>query len=701
MSDITNGEFQEALSDILDYLYDWEKDARIDWQFAGLKQWDPNDEKKLKETGRPALVFDRTRPIIASVAGSEITNRYEPKFLPRDADLNEPDVPFSEAGNKTYKWIRDRGDFEHHESLAFQSALVCGIGCTEMYMDYEFDSDGLLRLVRVPIWEMGWDPGSMEPNLMDARYLIRDRWIDEDEIIQRFGRDLVGHIKALAGNEQPGRSRGFMARIFARTTDDPRNTYFNNKQNKYFDARRKKIRLWEMLRKDRIYRTRIWVPEPLGGGEEFVERGDTQETLEFLRSRVVEHNFDAQAKNDIAMMQHQQQQIQYDQMMQAAQAQGGMIDPETGMPGEPPPPPEPELTPMVDAPIDYIEDFPVTHLLRSYHAGNEVVKQEQLPLKDFPYQFITCFEDFSDQERRYFMGVMRPMRDPQKYANKFFSHAVHQWSSNAKGAMLFEEDLFENLESAKQEWASPTGMIAVGRGKLQTPKPKYEIIPPGPSMSGVESLLQHAIMSISSSAGVSEQYMVGQASDLRRTAASAVSSIKESNLQTISQPFDALRLYKRAQGRLVLGFISNYVQERQLLRLLGPEDSQWIEALKSGKLEDQYEVIVEEAPASKSKQMDVFNKIMETSFIPQLLELGVPIPPAIAKFFPFPADINLSFQQALEQAKQMMEQQQEFQSMQMQMELAMMQQQMAQAMAPPEEQVAPEGEGGPPIEGEE
>ena len=684
---ISNGEFKDALSDTLDYLYDWEREARVDWQFAGLKQWDKNDEKRLEDENRPALTFDRTRPIIASVAGAEITNRYEPKFLPRDADLDDVDVPYSEAGNKTYKWLRDRGDFEHHESMAFQSALICGIGVTEMFMDYEYDSDGQVRLVRVPVWEIGWDPASVEPNLMDARYVIRDRWIDEDEIIQRFGRDLVQDVKTYASVDAPGRTRGFLSRMFSRETDDPRNTYFNSRLQKYYDPKRRKVRLWEMLRKDRIYQTRIWVPEQLGiDPEMMVPREETQETLDFLRQRVVEFNFDAQMKNDQAMAQ-----------FQLMQSMGPQMDPMTGMPVETPPP---DIIPTIDKPIDYVEDFPITEITRSYHAGERSIKEEKLPLKDFPYQFITAFEDFSDQSRRYFFGLMRPMRDPQKYANKFFSHAVHQWSSNAKGAMMFEEDLFDDIEEAKKEWASATGMISVANGKLQSPRPKYEIIPPGPSLSGVESLLSHAISSISSSAGVSEQYMVGASQDLRRTAASAVQSVKESNLQTISQPFDALRLYKRAQGRLVLGFISNYVQERQLERLLGPEDSQWIEAMKDGTLEDPYEVIVEEAPASKSQQMDVFNKIMETSFIPQLLELGVPVPPELAKYFPFPADINASFQTVLSEAKNVMQMQTQLQAMQMQMEMMMMQQQMEMGPPPPEGEVPPEEQGQPPVEGE-
>lgn len=679
MSDITHAEFKDALSDTLDYLYDWEKEARTDFEFAALKQWKDDTKEQMEEEGRPALTFDRTRPIISSIIGSEQTNRYEPKFLPRDADLTDVDVPFSESANKVYKWCRDRGEFEHHESAAFQSCIICGIGVTEMWMDHEYDSDGIIRVSRVPIWEMGWDPGSVEPNMVDARYVIRDRWIDEDEVISRFGRDLASHVKSLASvDSSPGRARGFMSSMFTREVDDPRNTYFNERSKKYYDPKRKQIRVWEMLNKTRIYQTRVFIPEFMGGGEQFVPREETKDTLDQIRAATQQYNFDAQMKNDVGQQ----------QFLMAQQMAAGAPPPEMG---GPPPPVPPEPLPE-EGPVDYLEDFPVTEINRSYHAGEEVVKQETLPLREFPYQFMTAFEDWSDQSKRQFFGLMRPMRDPQQYANKFFSQAVHMFAANPKGAILYEEDLFDDIEEARQEWSKATGMIAVPSGRLQMPKPKYEIIPPGPGMGGIEMLLSHALQSVSGAAGVSEQYMVGNTQDLRRTAASAVQSVKESNLVTISQPFDALRLYKKAQGRLVLGFVANYVQERQLARLLGPEESEFIPALKSGDLQEQYEVIAEEAPASKNKQMEVFSKIMETSFMPQLMEAGVPIPPSIAKFFPFPADINAEFEGVLIQAKELMEMQAAVQQMELQMQMMQMQMQMdpaAQGGMPPEPGQAP------------
>ena len=331
-------------------------------------------------------------------------------------------------------------------------------------------------------------------------------------------------------------------------------------------------------------------------------------------------------------------------------------------------------------PLDFVEDFPQTKILRSYHAGNEVLDEKVLPMHNLPYQFITAFEDFSDPSRRYHFGLMRSMRDPQRYANKFFSHMVHMWASNPKGAIMFEEDLFANEKEAKEEWASATGFIKVDTGKLQSPRPKYEVIPNSVNYNGVQMLLQHSITGVSAAAGVSEQYTVGNPSDLRRTAASAVQSVKESNQVTISQPFDALRLYKRIQGRLILDYVAAYVPVRQLQRLLNPEEqAEFIGPAKEGKLHQQYEVIAEEAPASKSKQMEVFNKIMETNFIPQLMEIGVTVPPELAKYFPFPPDINAEFERVLGATKEIMELQNNMTVMEMQAQMQILQQQLEQA----------------------
>jgi hypothetical protein len=133
------------------------------------------------------------------------------------------------------------------------------------------------------------------------------------------------------------------------------------------------------------------------------------------------------------------------------------MDPMTGMPMEMPM--EPEIIPE-EGPLDYVEDFPRTEIIRSYHSGHEVIKEEILGLRDFPYQFITAFEDYSDQSKRQFFGLMRPMRDPQRYANKFFSQAVHMFADR-------QSEVRDHPTRPRHGWsgdaAEPRHAVGVGR----------------------------------------------------------------------------------------------------------------------------------------------------------------------------------------------------------------------------------------------
>jgi hypothetical protein len=655
-------EFDNALKDVIDYLYPWEKPARRDFEFYALKQWEDDDIKKMDEEKRPALTFDRTRPIIDSVAGAEVTNRYEPKFLPREPDLEKPDVTASEVASEVYRYIRQLANTEHYESQAFRSALICGVGVTETFMNYELHPDGAIFTRRVPVFEMGWDPSSVDMNMADARYIIRDRWIPYDELASLFGVNAAKRVVELAkatSMKTSNAPRGLFGRMMTREIEDSRNAYMDKKGRKYYDPRTRHVRLWEMQRKEKRYMTRAFIPPELSGTgqprEEFITKGQTNQRLQELH--------------------------------EAAAVINSIPDRMDPMTGEPLPPVE----------MNYVKDYPVLKLFRSFHTGQEVLKEDELPFRDFTYQFITCFEDWSQEERRYFFGMMRPMRDPQQYANKFFSQAVHVWSSNPKGALLYEEDLFEDKETAMREWAKPTGMVPVPTGALsQTPKEKFKQLTSSQGLGGVRELLAHSQEAVPMAAGINENYFVGGAQDLRRTPASSIESVQRQNLVTISQPFDSLRMYKKTQAKLILGFIQEYMDEQEIMRIVGPEDAEIIPAVANGQLIDQYDIVIEESPTSQDKQMEVFAKLNEHNFIPQLQEMGVPVPPAIAKYFPFPPDINQDFQTALEQNKQLMELNNTLQAVMLQIQLmqAQMQMQAGGAMMPPGE-----GEQPPPEEG--
>jgi hypothetical protein len=644
MAEFGQEQFKTILHDSLDYKAEKEMDRREDYNFASLQQWDTDDKRSLGKENRPALTFDRTMPLIQSVSGSQVTQRYQVAYLPRDSSLSDVDRVVSSPLSQYGRWVQQTGDFEQYESLAFKDNLIGGYGSTEMMISYDENPDGQIGLKRVIPQEITWDPASVEPNNADARWIIRDKWIDEDELASMFGAENAEEVARAAGSiSEPGVSRSGLTNAgnAGGTTHTTEQRYAYDltreprSEDKFYDPRTHRVRLFECQRFERRYRTRIIAPDfespmfmmALEAGkpppvvEYFEERENVKERLASIRQASLSFN----------------------------QGPNSTIIPD----------------PIV------IEDFPVRIYTRSFHTNSEMLKLEQLPVGGFTYEFMTCFEDWSQETRRHWMGLMRRMKDPQRYANKFLSQSVHLYTANPKGGFMFEEGLFVDDSEAAQAYNMATGWMPVKKGKLtNSAKPPYVQLASNVHLNQAEGLMAHAINSVAASVGLSEAYFVGGAQDLRRTSGQAVSSVLSQNLKSQSTPFDSLRLYRKRIGRLMLGFIDAYVDPKQIERVVGAEDAApIIQSLGSGDLQNEYDIVVEEVPTSPNERQEVFDVLMQSGFLPQMMSQGMPIPPSLAEFFPIPANATAELQASLQSSYDLQMANMEMQNLQLQMQL--------------------------------
>ena len=68
----------------------WRKEAEEDFRFRDGDQWNEEEKRILLDQERPVLVFNRTGVLVDAVVGSEIGNRREVRFIPREmADAKE------------------------------------------------------------------------------------------------------------------------------------------------------------------------------------------------------------------------------------------------------------------------------------------------------------------------------------------------------------------------------------------------------------------------------------------------------------------------------------------------------------------------------------------------------------------------------------------------------------------------------------
>lgn len=175
-------EYKKCLKSGLDALSGWRSEAEQMFDFYAGHHWGKEDRAAMQGQNRPTLVFNKITGVVNAVCGSEVTNRFETRFIPRTTE----DEPFNEAMTETVRYIRQRADVEHEESIAFQDTAITGVGSVEFWKDYSEDPEGIDKVERVPILDMLWDPSAKKMNLEDARWVIRGKWIPLDECIKKW-----------------------------------------------------------------------------------------------------------------------------------------------------------------------------------------------------------------------------------------------------------------------------------------------------------------------------------------------------------------------------------------------------------------------------------------------------------------------------------------------------------------------------------
>lgn len=151
----------------------WRKKAHTDRDFYDGHQWSDEDRTILRNQKRPCITMNRIKVLVNAVVGSEINNRRQVQYYPREIG----DAIASELLTGAGEWFRQQAQAEDEESIAFQDALITGMGWCDTRLDYETNVDGCPVVQRLDPFKMVWDCNSERQNLIDAQRL----WYVDDK----------------------------------------------------------------------------------------------------------------------------------------------------------------------------------------------------------------------------------------------------------------------------------------------------------------------------------------------------------------------------------------------------------------------------------------------------------------------------------------------------------------------------------------
>lgn len=147
----------------------------LDEDYYDGMQWADDDAQELLARGQAPLVYNEIKPTIDWLLGTERQQRIDYRVLSREAEYQQE----AEVKTSLMKYLSDTNREPRARSRAFKDAVVAGLGWLEVGLRGDPTEEPVFY--RYQDWRrILYDSNSNEPDLGDARYVFRWKWLDQD-----------------------------------------------------------------------------------------------------------------------------------------------------------------------------------------------------------------------------------------------------------------------------------------------------------------------------------------------------------------------------------------------------------------------------------------------------------------------------------------------------------------------------------------
>lgn len=145
-----------------------------DEAFYDGEQWDAQDAAELESRGQAPLVFNKIKPTIDWICGTERKARVDQAVYARKKEFTEA----AESKSELLKYLSDVNRMPYHRSRAFTDSVIAGIG----WLESGACDDGDEQIFdRFESWRNVWyDHLGVELDGSADRFQFRARWVDLD-----------------------------------------------------------------------------------------------------------------------------------------------------------------------------------------------------------------------------------------------------------------------------------------------------------------------------------------------------------------------------------------------------------------------------------------------------------------------------------------------------------------------------------------
>lgn len=573
---------QKWLKDSVGRRNKWRSEAKKAYDFVAGEQWSPEERQVMEDLMRPVTVFNRIAPIVDAIVGHETANRQAVAYMPRQLGATQA----AETIGAAAKWVRDECGADGEESDAFFDAVVTGEGWTGTTITYDIDPDGQICIERIDPREMDPDVAATKKNYADAKYLHRTRRMDRDRAQELWPEADFSDLEPSKRQNQTGDPIDVISAAFYHLDSGAQGR--SGVEENYVLVH--ETQWWEM---EGIYRVDARTLPP-----------QIMQALSMIP-----------ALKDVKPSETG--------MLTFSETQWKALEP--SLPG---------VKPLKQKRRAY---------KRMFWSGEQVLEEGDTPTKDsFTYKAVTAKRD---HQKHLWYGIVRCMRDPQLWSNKFMSMSLEALGAGAKGGIFAEIDAFNDPRKAEDDYADPTKIVYLKVGAIAAKKIMPRPITPLPP--NANELMMYANQSLNDAAGVNQAVM-GFSKELDVSGVLEQTRL-QAGLNLLSYLFDALRRYRKEQGTLLMGMIREYIPQGRLIKIEGQEGAKYVPLIFDPNVM-KYDIVVDEAPTAPNVKMQTWESFVALAphLPPQFFSPQFLLP--LLQYSPFPSALVQEWTKAAMQA---------------------------------------------------
>ncbi len=225
----------------------WRTEAKTSWDFYDGSQWTSEEVQRLAENAQPAIVINKIASKIDNLAGSEVAGRTRIVYRSRSGIADEELA--ARVLTDLALYVAERSDQVLEISNVFRAGLVGGIGWLDIGV--EDSGEGIEVFARAEDeFAVVWDPLSRRPDMSDARFVARERWLSLEEAQLLFA-DKAGALKSLQSDVTGPRGAVPYALAYGARGDEVG----------YYDPQREMYRVVEVQYRESTKQWRVRLPD--------------------------------------------------------------------------------------------------------------------------------------------------------------------------------------------------------------------------------------------------------------------------------------------------------------------------------------------------------------------------------------------------------------------------------------------------------